>query len=125
MKTVKIPEGYPRVMPYLIVENAAGFLDFTQKVLGAEVKFKEMRDEKLIMHAEVSFGDSVIMFADATEQHKPQSAGLFIYVDDCDAVYKKALENGATVVTEPGDQSYGRSAGIKDAFGITWWITSL
>jgi PhnB protein len=125
MKTLNIPKGYQRVMPYLIVKNAAGFLDFTQKVFGAEEKHKTLRDEKLIMHAEVSFGDSVIMFADATEQHQQQSAGLFIYVDDCDAVYQKALENDATVVMEPADQSYGRSAGVKDAFGNTWWITSV
>lgn len=111
-------------MPYLIVKNAAAFLDFTKKVFGAEEKHKTMRDEKLIMHAEVSFGDSVIMFADATEQYQPSTAGLFIYVDDCDAVYQKALQNGATTINQPADQSYGRSAGVKDAFGNTWWITS-
>lgn len=125
MKALNIPEGYQRVMPYLIVKNAAAFLDFTQKVFGAEEKHKTMRDEKLIMHAEVSFGDSVIMFADATEQYLPSPAGLFIYVDDCDTVYKKALDNGAVTVTAPADQSYGRSAGVKDAFGNTWWITSV
>jgi len=125
MKTLNIPEGYSRVMPYLIVKNAAAFLDFAQNVLGAKEKYKAMRDEKLIMHAEISFGDSVIMVADATELYQPQPAGLFIYVDDCDTVYQKALENGATTVSEPADQSYGRSAGIKDAFGNTWWLTSV
>jgi len=125
MKTLNIPEGYQPVMPYLIVENAPGFMEFTQKVFGAEEKFKAMRDEKLIQHAEVSIGGSVIMFADATEQYKPQPASLFVYVDDCDAVYKNAIANGATSVTEPGDQSYGRSAGVKDAFGNTWWITAV
>jgi PhnB protein len=124
MKTLKIPEGYTRVTPYLIVENAAAFIEFTQKVFGAEERFKAMRDEHLIMHAEISIGGSVIMVADATELYKPQPAGLFIYVDDCDAVYKNALANGATSKSEPADQSYGRSAGINDAFGNTWWITS-
>ena len=125
MKTLNIPEGYQQVMPYLIVPNAAAFMDFTQKVFGAEEKLKAMRDETLIMHAEISIGGSVIMFADASEQFKPQPAGLFIYVDDCDAVYKNALANGATTASEPADQPYGRSAGVKDAFGNTWWITSL
>jgi PhnB protein len=124
MKTLNIPEGYQHVMPYLIVKDAPAFLDFTQKVFGAEEKYKAMRDEKLIQHGEINIGGSVIMFADATEQHQEQPAGFFIYVDDCDAVYKKALENGATTVTEPADQSYGRSAGVKDAFGNTWWLTS-
>ncbi len=123
MKKVNIPEGYQQVMPYLIVKDAAAFLEFTQKVFGAEEKYKAMRDENLIMHAEICIGDSVIMFADATEQFKQQSAGMFIYVDDCDTVYQKAIANGAISAREPESQEYGRSAGVKDAFGNTWWIT--
>jgi PhnB protein len=124
MKTLNIPQGHQRIMPYIIVENATSFLEFTQKVFGAEEKFKAMRDEKLIMHAEINIGGSIIMLGDATEQYRQQPAGLFIYVDDCDAVYQKALENGATTVREPATQGYGRSSGVKDAFGNTWWITS-
>jgi PhnB protein len=125
METLNIPDGYQRIMPYLIVNNAANFFQFTKDVFGADERYKAMRDEHLIMHAEISIGGSVIMFADATELYKERTAGMFMYVDDCDAVYKKALENGATMVMEPADQSYGRSAGITDPFGNTWWITSL
>ena len=124
MEKLNIPEGYQRIMPYLIIKNAPAFFGFTQKVFGATERYKAMRDETLIMHAEISIGGSVIMFADATEQYTERPAGMFIYVDDCDAVYQKALENGATSITEPGDQSYGRSAGICDPFGNTWWLTS-
>jgi PhnB protein len=125
MKTLNIPEGYQCVMPYLIIENAAAFLDFTQKVFGAVEKHKAMRDEKLIRHGEISIDGSIIMFADATEQFKQQPTSFFIYVDDCDAVYQKALANGATTKSEPADQQYGRSAGVNDAFGNTWWITAI
>jgi len=125
MKTLNIPEGYQQITPYLIVENAAGFLEFTKKVFGAVERHKVMRDENLIQHAEVIIGSAVIMVADATEQYKPQPAGMFIYVDDCDEVYKNALANGAISISEPADQSYGRSAGVKDAFGNTWWITAV
>jgi PhnB protein len=125
MKTVNIPEGYPQLMPYLIVPNAAAFIEFTQKVFGAEEKYKQMRDENIIMHAELAIGSSVIMLADATDLYMPQPAGMFVYVGDCDAVYQKALDNGATSKMPPADQSYGRSAGVNDAFGNTWWITSL
>jgi PhnB protein len=83
-----------------------------------------MRTETLIMHAEIRIGESMIMFADATPGHTRQNAGMFIYVDDCDAVYQKALDNGATTAAPPADQSYGRSAGVKDPFGNTWWLTS-
>lgn len=125
MKNVDIPEGYQQLMPYLIIKNAEKFAGFTQSVFGAVEKFKTMRDEQTIMHGEVSIGDSVIMFADATEQYPPQNAGMFLYVDDCDATFKKAIGNGAEEVMAPADQSYGRSAGVKDPFGNTWWITSV
>ena len=125
MKKVNIPEGYPQLMPYLIVAGAAAFIEFTKTVFGAEENYKAMRDEKLIMHAEVKIGDSVVMLADATEEYAKQPAGLFVYVDDCDQVYAKALANGANSKSEPADQSYGRSAGFTDAFGNTWWITSV
>ncbi|MCO5949204.1 VOC family protein [Mucilaginibacter flavidus] len=51
--------------------------------------------------------------------------GIFIYVDDCDAVFKKALDNGATTLMPPADQSYGRNGGVTDVFGNTWWIKSV
>jgi PhnB protein len=125
METLNIPEGYQRLMPYLIIENAPAFFEFAQKVFGATERYKAMRDETLIMHAEISIGGSVVMFADATEQYKKQTAGLYLYVDDCDAVYQKAIENGATSASEPADQSYGRSGGFKDPFGNTWWVTTV
>ena len=124
MKNVNIPEGYPQLMPYLVVEGAAAFMAFTQKVFGATEKFKTMRDEQLIMHAEISIGTSVIMLADATDVYRAQPAGLFVYVGDCDEVYKNALANGATTKMPPADQEYGRSAGVNDVFGNTWWITT-
>jgi PhnB protein len=125
MKTLTIPEGYQCVMPYLIVENAIGFLEFTKVVFGAEEKYKAMRDEKIIQHAEITIGGSVIMFTDATVQYAGRPGGFFIYVADCDDVYEKALTNGATSIAAPADQAYGRSAGIEDAFSNTWWITSV
>jgi PhnB protein len=125
MENVNIPEGYPQLMPYLIIENAAGFFEFTKTVFGAAERYKAMRDEKTIMHAEISIGSSVIMFADTTEQFAVRTAGMFLYVDNCDAIYDKALANGATTVMPPADQTYGRSAGITDSFGNTWWITSV
>lgn len=125
MKKVNIPEGYSQVMPYLIIKDAAAFIHFTQNVFGATEKFKTMRDAQTIMHAEISIGESTIMFADATEQYPVSNAGMFIYVDDCDAVFQKALDNGATAIMEPAYQDYGRSGGVTDPFGNTWWITSI
>jgi PhnB protein len=124
MKNLKIPEGYQQLMPYLIVKDAAGFLNFMQKVFGAVEKHKHMRTESLIMHAEIKIGDSVIMFADSTDQFAPRTAGLFLYVSDADETFKTALAEGATVVMEMADQTYGRSGGVLDPFGNTWWLTT-
>jgi PhnB protein len=121
----KIPEDFPTITPYLIIKNAAGFIQFTQDVFGAALINKHMRDENIIMHGEIKIGNSVIMFADSTAEYPPMNAGLFIYVEDADIAYKKALDNGAIAVTQLGNQSYGRSGGVKDAFGNTWWITSV
>jgi len=125
MKNVKIPEDCQQITPYLIVENAPAFIQFTQNVFDSSEKSRVMRDEDTIMHAEIRIGDAAIMLADATEEYKVQTAGLFIYVDDCDTIHQKALDNSAIQIMPPANQQYGRSSGVKDPFGITWWITSV
>ena len=120
------PEGYQTVTAYLIIPDAAGFIQFTQNVFGAELLNKHMREgESFIMHGEIKIGNSVIMFADTAEQFPPQPAGFFLYVENTDETYQKALDHGASVVTKIGDQPYGRSGGVKDVHGNTWWITSV
>jgi PhnB protein len=121
----KIPPNYQTVMPYLIVQDGEKFIAFVKQVFDATETYKAMRDVNTIMHAEVMIKESTIMFADSTNEYAPRTAGLFVYVDDADETYKKALEAGATKVTELSDQPYGRSGGVTDPFGNTWWITSI
>jgi PhnB protein len=121
----KIPANYQTVMPYLLIKDAAKFIAFTEKVFGATATHKVMRDEHIIMHAEIMIGECTIMFADATDTYKTQTTGLFIYVDNADERYKKAIEAGATIITTMSDQAYGRSGGVTDPFGNSWWITSI
>jgi PhnB protein len=120
-----VPANYHTVMPYLIVENATRFLSFTEEVFGAKELYRAMRDVDTIMHAEIMIGDSTIMFADATEKYKPIPAGLFIYVDNADERFRKAINAGAKVINEVSDQTYGRSGGVIDPFGNSWWVTSV
>jgi PhnB protein len=124
-KNLNIPANYQTIMPYLIIKDAAGFTAFAEKVFGASQTYKVMRGENIIMHAEIMIGEYTIMFADATDEYQPRPAGLFIYVDNADETYKKAIEAGATSVTALSDQPYGRSGGVQDSFGNTWWITSV
>ncbi len=120
-----IPPQYQTVMPYLIVEGAEKFSNFTQAVFGAVEQLRVPRSPGVIMHAEINIGGSTIMFADATEQYPPRPAGMFIYVQDADETYARALYEGATAISPMADQPYGRSGGVMDPFGNSWWITSV
>ena len=120
---MNLPEGYQAVMPYLILKDAADFIEFAKSVLDAKEKFREMRDENTIAHAQLFVGESTIMVAEATEQWQQNTAGMFAFVENADKAYKKAIELGSESVMEPADMPYGRSSGIKDPFGNTWWLT--
>ena len=123
---MKVPNGHQTIMPYLILAGAEKFIEFTRKVLNADETYKRMREDgKTIMHSEIQIGNSTIMFADTTEQIKEQVAGLFIYVENADETYKKAIDAGATTVMELSNQDYGRTCGVIDPFGNTWWITTV
>ena len=123
---MKTTENQQAVIPYLILNDAVSFLDFTIKVFGAEIKSIHYReDKKTIMHAEISISGSMIMFAQATEEYQAQTAGLFIYVKDADTTFECALKNEAKVIMNLEDKEYGRSGGIQDQSGNTWWIPSL
>jgi PhnB protein len=125
MAVKPIPDGYHAVTPYLTVKGAAKLLDFITTVFGATEKFRMPRPDGTIGHSEVKIGDSTVMLAEASGQYPPMTAGLYVYVPDTDAAYKRALKAGATSLMEPADQFYGdRNAGVKDAFGITWWIAT-
>jgi PhnB protein len=125
MKNLNIPQGYQAIMPYLILENAAGFIDFAVAVLGATEKMRTMRDETHLGHCEITIGESTLMVSDASDQWGVNTCALFVYVEDADAAFAKALALGAKPIMEPADQPYGRSCGFTDPFGNIWWPTSV
>jgi PhnB protein len=124
---MKLPDGHQTVMPYLMVKGSLNFISFTRTVFNAALNgpMHKLRDDGTVMHAEISIGGSTIMFTDATDQWKEQIANLFVYVDNADETYKKAVDAGATTVMELSNQSYGRTCGVTDPFGNVWWITSI
>ena len=124
MANVKhIPDGYPAVIPYLVVQDVEALVDFLIRVFDAKEGHRSLRPDGTIMHTEVRIGDSVIMMGGANEQFKPMPCGLYVYVPDTDVAYKRALQAGATSLMEPADQLYGdRNAGVKDPTGNYWWI---
>jgi PhnB protein len=129
----KIPDGYTAVTPYLTIKGAAKAIEFYKKAFGAEEVLRlDMPDGK-IAHAEISIGGARIMLHDENPQWKalsPQTIGdtgssLMLYVNDADAVVKRAAEAGATVTMEVADQFYGdRCGNINDPFGHKWSIAT-
>ena len=129
-----IPANYPRVTPYLHVDGAAAAIEFYTDVLGATERMRMPGDSPdRIGHAELLFGDSVVMLADefpSMDVYGPTSRGgssvtIQVYVEDADATYAKALEAGATGLQEPQDQFYGdRSAQFEDPWGHRWNIAT-
>lgn len=125
MAVKSIPDEYPRVVPYLIVENVEKLMDFLTEIFGAKQSEKMRLPDGSVNHAEVRIGDSVIMIGKASNDYPPFPAMIYIYVENTDEAYKKALKAGAESLMEPADQFYGdRNAGVKDPFGNSWWIAS-
>ena len=125
MPVKSIPDGYHAVTPYLIVEGAAALLEFVRDVFAAEEQLRMAQPDGSIGHAEVRIGDSAVMLADSGPEWAPMPAFIHLYVDDCDAVYAKALAAGGTSVREPADQFYGdRMATVRDPLGNMWGIAT-
>ena len=126
MDVKPVPKGYRRVTPYLMVPGVARLIDFLQKAFGAkETQPRMARPDGTVMHAEVKIGDSILMMGEPMGQFQAMPAAFCLYVRDTDAVYRRALEAGATSISEPADQFYGdRNAGVKDTAGNIWWIAT-
>ena len=127
-----IPDGYHSLTPYLIIDGAADALEFYKKAFGATELFRMEHGGK-IGHAEMKIGDSPFMLADGDPQqgHKsPKALGgtpvsLMIYVDDCDAIFKQAIDAGGVEVRPLEDQFYGdRSGMLTDPFGHVWNVAT-
>jgi len=121
---MNIPSTYLPVMPYLILDDAAAFLEYAKRVFNAtEQMIVPDEERRTIRHGEIRIHDAVIMFANSMEQWKQKTAGMFIYVDNLDRVYTTAIEQGGLSLDKPQKKEYGYSAGFEDPFGNQWWIT--
>ena len=125
-KVSAIPKGYNTVIPYLMVDKVAELIKFTQRVFKAELRHKFDRADGTIMHAEIKIGDSIIMLGEPMKEYGAMPASIYLYVTDCDNIYKKALENGATSVMDVTTMYHAgeRYGGVKDFAGNIWWIAT-
>lgn len=125
MAVKPIPDGYRTVTPYLVVQEAATLIEFLKQAFEAREIRRTLHPEGSIMNAEVRIGDSVVMVSEARGEFKPMPSSIYLYVENTDATYKRALQSGGTSMMEPEDEFYGdRNAGVKDPTGNHWWIAT-
>jgi PhnB protein len=133
MATKPIPEGYNTLTSYLAVDDATAAIDFYKRAFGAKERLRMDAPGGKIGHAELEIGDSLLMLSDPfpQAQTKPPkelggcTGGVFMYVEDVDKAYKKALDEGATTAMEPEDMFWGdRFGSVIDPFGHHWSIAT-
>jgi PhnB protein len=124
MAVKPIPEGYHTVTPFVSVKGAAKLIDFLKQAFGAQEIMRMPGPNGQVIHAELTIGNSRLM-VDDPRQGEPTRSSFYLYVDDADATYQRALKAGAASVREPTDEFYGdRAAIVRDAFGNTWSVAT-
>lgn len=133
MTVRKVPEGFHTVTPYVTIRNAADAIEFYKEAFGARETFRWADPDGSIRHAEILVGDSQIMLTEESPEFGmsgPQSLGgspvhMFLYVEDGDALFDRAIAAGATELMPMEDQRDGdRRGGVTDPFGHVWWIAT-
>jgi PhnB protein len=130
-----VPDGHHTVTPQLTLDNAARAIEWYKKGLGAEEVTRATGPDGKVLHAEIRIGDSRIMLNDQMAGSKgPKAFGgspasLWLYVEDCDALFNRATAAGAQVFGGPmgqlQDQFWGdRTGTVTDPHGYTWTIAT-
>ena len=132
-KVKPIPDQYPQVTPYLIIDGAGAAIEFYGAVLGATERMRMPGPDGKVGHAELQLGDSVIMLSDEMPDmgmRGPKALGgtpvtMSVYVEDVDDVFDRAVKAGATALGPVENQFYGdRSGQFEDPFGHRWNVAS-
>jgi PhnB protein len=126
-----VPEGFHTITPQLTLDNAARTIDWYKKALGAQEVYRSAGPDGKIMHAELRIGDSVFIMSDIMPGAKgPKAFGgspasLWLYVENSDTLFNRAVGAGASVQMPMADQFWGDRAGaVTDPEGYTWWIAT-
>jgi uncharacterized glyoxalase superfamily protein PhnB len=100
-------------------------ISFLKRAFDAQEITKYASPDGVVHHAEIRVGSSVVEMGEAHGPYQPMPAMFYLYVPDCDAVYRRALAAGAMSIFEPADRPYGdRTAAVNDAFGNQWHIAT-
>ncbi len=119
------PEGTPTVTPSFAVQGAAKFIEFLRSAFGATEAFRHDGPDGTVLYAKLRIGNSFVSIGEAHGEFQPLPSMLYMYVDDADAVYQRALEAGAASLYPVAVQPYGdRLGGVTDPFGHQWFIAT-
>ena len=119
------PKGLNSVNVYMLPRRAEPVINFLKRAFGAREIAKFASPDGVVHHAQIRIGDSVVEMGEPPEKYPPMPTMFYLYVPDCDAVYQRALQAGATSISELVDQPYGdRNGAVKDAFGNQWYIAT-
>jgi PhnB protein len=120
-----VPEGYSTVTSWIVSRDTARLLGFVTRAFGAEELARVELEDGSIGHAEFRIGDSIVMAFDARPHWPDTPVLLRLYVEDADALHRRAVEAGATSVTEMTELFFGDRVGrVRDPLGNLWWIQS-
>jgi uncharacterized glyoxalase superfamily protein PhnB len=121
-----IPEGYHTITPYFSVQGAPALIEFLKQAFDAQEIERHAMPDGTIVNSQLIVGDSMVLVAEAPKDNRKLMPAMFyMYVDDVDAVYQKAVQAGGTSIMEPADQFYGdRSGAVEDVAGNQWWIAT-
>jgi PhnB protein len=112
------PEGWHTLTPRIVVHDAEQHVEFLRQVFGATGDYRPDRPSVMMI------GDSIVMVSDAAVRD-PAPAFLYVYVDDTDETYRRALQAGASSLEEPSETPYGDRRGmVRDKWGNTWQIAT-
>ena len=118
-------ELVPSVQPYLHLHGSEKMIPFLENAFGGVVQGPvPMSPEGHVLHATVQIGDNTLELDEANGEFQPMPCHLHLHVDDADALYGRALRAGASSIDAPSNKPYGRSGGVKDPFGNSWYVTS-
>ena len=119
------PKGFGTMFPYIFASQASEYLRFLKAAFDAqEIGISEDPDGT-IANARIRIGTTTFMVSEATEGFEPSRAAFYLYVEDADEAFKRAVSCGAEKIMDPMDMPYGdRQGGVTDPSGNLWWIST-
>jgi len=123
MAVKPIPAGYRTLTPSCAIERCAAAIDLYRRVFDAQLEVRLDAPDGTVGHCELLFGDSRVMMGEAGPQAPRHTMKLMMYVPDCDATFKRAVDAGFTVQEPPTNQFWGdRMARLADPHGNEWFV---